>query len=234
MSDKWDDAAFAKHWDETALQGNPSRAEQLSLLVSILSQHCNAGDTVLDLGIGSARVEEMFFQTRTDVNFVGVDFSEHMLSIAQSRLERLNISKGQCTLIQHDLSDFQGPKLMHNSFKNVISVQTLHHLYPKQQKEIYHAIYNVLQPGGLFLLLDRIDVDATNLGTVYASMWNWLEENAEIKSGWSPDYFLERLNEKDDYPARLEEQIKMLSEAGFSATCLHLNLNRGLFVGVKN
>src|SRR5690606_31126474 len=66
-----------------------------------------------------------------------------------------------------------------------------------------------------------------------ADMWEWLEQQAEHKSGKSGEQFLTGLRGKDDSPALLEEHLAWLAEAGFAAGCLHLSLNRALVAAVK-
>lgn len=55
----------------------------------------------------------------------------------------------------------------------------------------------------------------------------------ESKDNTSPNDFLERLQNKEDYPASLEEHLDWLRCAGLSATCLHLHLHRALIAGKK-
>src|SRR5690606_1880256 len=47
--------------------------------------------------------------------------------------------------------------------QTVISVQTLHHLPHPKQKEVYRFVHRRLEPGGLFLLMDRIKLLDTPL-----------------------------------------------------------------------
>jgi hypothetical protein len=64
-------------------------------------------------------------------------------------------------------------------------------------------------------------------------MWDWLEQRTEHKSGKGGAQFLMGLRGKGDHPASLEEHFAWLREAGFSAGCLHLSLNRALLAAVK-
>jgi hypothetical protein len=85
----------------------------------------------------------------------------------------------------------------------------------------------------LFLLIDRIALDTTHFANLYRAMWKRLEEGRESKGGTSSNDFLERLQDKEDYPASLEEHLDWLRRAGLSATCLHLHLYRALIAGKK-
>ncbi len=229
----WHNVDFVKSWDESASRGNPSRENQLSLLITLLSERCQSGDTILDLGIGSAQVEERLFLKRADVNIVGIDHSSAMLEIARERLRKTTLRNTQCVLYHHELADIDTLGFSHNAFSHVIAVQTLHHLEPETQKQIYGRVFDLVKNNGLFLLMDRVNIDGSKLNSVYATTWNWLENQSAIKSGWSGQYFLERLASQHDYPLSVETTVSWLEEAGFQAACLDLTLNRALYVGIK-
>ena len=93
--------------------------------------------------------------------------------------------------------------------------------------------YDVLETGGLFLLMERVQIDAERLTGVYAAMWERLERVADVKSGWDPERYLQRLRDKADHVATLDDHLAWLRETGFAAACLDLRLDRALFVGVK-
>jgi tRNA (cmo5U34)-methyltransferase len=228
MKDDWHNPRFAQHWDRTAAKGNPSRIEQLELLVFLLANRLRPGAALLDLGIGSGQVEEKLFTLRPDIRVVGVDASEAMLDLA-----RLRLGPDRCRLIRHDLMDIESLKAPDAPFQAAISVQTLHHLPQERQKDVVRFIHHHLEPGGLFLLMDRIDLADAPLHPVCADMWDWLEQRTDQPSGKRGEQFLAGLRCKDDHPASLEEHLDWLKKAGFSAGCLHLSLNRALFASVK-
>ena len=228
MKDDWHNPDFALHWDQTALEGNPTRFEQLDLLLFLLRQRLSPHAAILDLGIGYGKVEERLLHLRPDVRVVGVDASEAMLNLAKQRLK-----EAQCLLVRHDLNEIERLTLPGAPFQAVISVQTLHHLPHPKQREVYRFVHRHLGPGGLFLLMDRVQLPDTPLHPVCADMWNWLEQQTEHKSGKSGEQFLTGLRGKGDHPASLEEHLAWLAEAGFAAGCLHLSLNRALVAAVK-
>jgi len=91
-------------------------------------------------------------------------------------------------------------------------------------------VADLLAEDGIFLLMDRIALDADHFADLYRVAWNHLEKGSAVKSGQSGDEFLKQLEHKEDHPATLEEHLRWLREASFSATCLHCYLNRALFV----
>jgi hypothetical protein len=110
----------------------------------------------------------------------------------------------------------------------------LHHLPHEGQRELATHVYDTLEAGGVFLLQDRVALDRNALDQVYASVWERLERLTPCKSGWSSQYFLERLEKKEDHPASIEKHLCWLRTAGFRTACLHLHLDRALFAAVKS
>ncbi len=55
--DDWENPEFAQHWDAVVSAANPSRAEQLDILTTIVERVYIPGSSILDLGIGSGLVE---------------------------------------------------------------------------------------------------------------------------------------------------------------------------------
>jgi len=231
MKDQWENPDFAIQWDQTALKINPTRAEELDLLVRLLEEAYQEEATLLDLGIGSGLVEALLFARLPQASVVGVDSSSVMLGLAAQRLAAF---EERCTLIAHDFTEIESLVLPKRTYQIVISVQSLHHVPHPKKQAIFQFVADLLSPGGLFLLLDRIALDANHFADMYQAMWRRLEQESEIKGGASSDDFLRRLQDKEDHPASLEEHLSWMRLAGLSATCLHLHLHRALIAGKKS
>ena len=226
VKDDWHNPEFALHWDQTALAGNPTRKEQKDLLIFLLEQKLFSNATLLDLGIGSGQIEEKLLARRADITVIGVDASKAMLDLARTWLDT-----ARCQLIQHDIGDTD--TLAVPMVQAVIIVQTLHHPPHDKQKAVYRFVHQHLEPGGLFLIMDRIQLPDEALHPVCADMWDWLERKTDHSDGTTGEEFLNKFQHKHDHPAGLEEHLHWLRESGFTTTCLHLALNRALWVGVK-
>nr|WP_232334038.1 class I SAM-dependent methyltransferase [Thermoactinomyces intermedius] len=208
------------------MAGNPTRKEQKDLLIFLLEQKLFSNATLLDLGIGSGQIEEKLLARRADITVIGVDASKAMLDLARTWLD-----PARCQLIQHDIGDTD--TLAVPMVQAVIIVQTLHHPPHDKQKAVYRFVHQHLEPGGLFLIMDRIQLPDEALHPVCADMWDWLERKTDHSDGTTGEEFLNKFQHKHDHPAGLEEHLHWLRESGFTTTCLHLALNRALWVGVK-
>lgn len=231
IPDEWFNRDFAKQWDETAFEGNHARAEHLNIILSVVQKEYQAGKTILDLGIGSGQLEAAIFTQRPEADIVGVDYSPAMLELARIRLRSF---LEQCVMLQHDFANLESLCLPQKQYQIAISIQALHHIPHQNKLEVFKYLYRILEDDGIFLLSDRIAIDTAHLSHIYTTFWERLEQQAQIKSGWSGKYYVQqRLPQKGDYPATLVELLTLLQEAGFYAACLHLQMDRALIAGIK-
>jgi tRNA (cmo5U34)-methyltransferase len=228
--DDWQNPEFARHWDAVVSGANPSRAEQLDLLTAIVERVYVPGTSVLDLGLGSGLVELALFNRVPEAQIVGVEQSEAMIALAEQRLAPF---ADRCQIVRHDLADIAKLALPQRTYSVAFSVQTLHHIPHAAQQAVYQYVARLLPPGGVFLHMERVALDAETFAEVIPSAWEALESRAEVRSGGTAEDFLARLRHKSEYAATLEQHLAWLREAGLAATCLHLQLNRALIAGVK-
>jgi tRNA (cmo5U34)-methyltransferase len=229
------DEHSAQQWDADTLSYNPSRPEQLDMLLTLIADEYQPGKTILDLGIGSGLVEEMLFQRIPAAQVVGVDASSAMMALAD---ERLKPYAGQYVTLEHDFSRIESLQLPSCAYQFVFSVQTLHHLTDEQMRRAYTWIYVTLEMSGLFLLLDRIAVDQPGLYRCYQSLWNRQDrlQGSKVNSseGQTFEDHVKIVSERGDLPIGLERHLQLLHEAGFEAVCLHMQTNRALFAARKH
>jgi tRNA (cmo5U34)-methyltransferase len=229
------DPVTAQTWDADTRINNPSRPEQLDILLTIIADHYQAGKTILDLGIGTGLVEEMLFQRVPQAQVVGVDASPAMLELAHKRLQPY---AGQYTALIHDFININALQLPPREYQIVFSVQTLHHLTDPQMLVAYQYIYSTLESGGLFLLLDRIAVEQGGLYSVYQSLWARQDRlyQSTVKNAEGATFADHQriVAGRGDLPLGLERHLGLLKQAGFESACLHLQTNRALLVGRKH
>jgi tRNA (cmo5U34)-methyltransferase len=237
--DDWQDKDMAQSWDADPVSHNPTRMEQLDIMLAVLEDEYESGKAILDIGIGSGTVEELIFKRIPSAYLVGVDWSEPMVELAR---EKLRPYEGRYEVVMHDIMDIGTLQLPKRDYQIVISVQTIHNVADEYKKSILDFVHNTLEKGGLFLLLDRIAVSTPNLFSCYKSLWNRLDRvyDARIWEGergvGSADTYEEHVRNveaRGDLPASLEQHLQWLRESGFEAACLHLHGNRALFAARK-
>ncbi|MBL8118268.1 MAG: class I SAM-dependent methyltransferase [Anaerolineae bacterium] len=228
------DPATAQAWDADNRSYNPARMEQLDMLITLIAAAYQPGKAILDLGIGTGLVEELLFHRVPEAFVVGVDASPAMLARAQQRLQPY---AAQYVAVEHDLTAINSLQLPGHAYAFVFSVQTLHHLTDEQMQTAYRFIYDTLEPGGLFLLLDRIAVEKAGLYDCYQHLWarqdRLHDSHVAVNEGATFSDHQRIVAERGDLPLILERHLQLLTAAGFEAACLNLQTNRALVAGRK-
>lgn len=221
----WQRQETARDWNAGGAGQLPTRAEQQDVLLALLAAADVADGAVLDLGIGSGLVAEAVLDALPDAQLVGLDFSAAMLDLARERLDRFG---SRVQLLGHDLSEVDSIELPDLHYRAAFSVQTMHHLSDLDKAAALAWMAEVVDPGGLIVVIDRVKVDEA-LFRDWAVVWRRL-------GATTPETYaeqLEELKQAGDRPALLQDQLAWMETAGLHASCLHLYGNRAVLVARK-
>jgi tRNA (cmo5U34)-methyltransferase len=138
-------------------------------------------DEILELGIGTGETASRILAGRPDARLTAVDSSAQMLERAAQRLP-------DAELVRARLED----PLPRGPFDLVVSALAVHHLDAAGKRDLFRRVFDVLRPGGLFVLADVIVP----------------ERNEDVVTPIDGVY---------DVPDRLDDQLGWLREAGFEA-----------------
>src|SRR5437764_1327670 len=102
---------------------------------------------ILELGVGSGITAELLLAAHPEATLHGIDSSPEMLAAARRRLpsERVTLEE---RALQEGLPS--GP------FDLVASNLAIHHLVSEEKEDLYRRIFNVVEPGGAFVLGDCV------------------------------------------------------------------------------
>ena len=179
---------------------------------------------VLDIGAGTGLFSQFIYQQNNDLDFTLVDISSEMLALAKERFAGLSNFKFK------EL-DFSAEPIA-EKYDLVISALAIHHLEHDQKAQLYQNIYNALQPGGIFINADQVEGRSDWFDNFYKKTW----KESVVKSGLE-EQAVERAFEriKLDKFAKLETQLKMLENCGFSdVDCIYKYNNFVVISGVKD
>ena len=232
MRDAWHDEGFARRWDaEDAVRTNPDREAQIALLVALVAESFRDGDRLLDLGVGSGRVEEALFERLPGIEVVGIDRSEAMLAQARTRHRgrtNLHLVDGGF----EDLDAAGAPDGLGPPFEFVICVQALHEVADDVKRAVFAFVRRRITPRGLFLVLDRFRYEPFALAAEYRCIWNRLNHRAPGRHAreapLSFEEYRDRYAAKIDHVGTVEDYLRWMREAGFDAACLYQQFNRAL------
>jgi tRNA (cmo5U34)-methyltransferase len=182
---EWQGAEHVAHYRQHTVSSIPHLAEGDAVLVELLPSRLRR---VLDIGTGDGRVIGLIREARDGVDAVGIDFSEPMLAAARERFE------GQAWFVEHNLTE---PLPDLGVFDAIVSGFAVHHLPDDRKRSLYGELFEMLEPGGVFLNMEHVAPATPAL-------------NAE---------FLAALGMTEDDPSnqlvQVEPQLEWLREIGF-------------------
>lgn len=186
----------------------PHRSEGEAVLLDLLPE---CVDRVLDIGAGDGRLLHVVRLARPMATGVALDLSPTMLEMARRRFA----DDESVQVVEHDLNDALpciGP------FDAVVSSIAIHHLGDERKRTLYGEIFDLLEPGGMFLNLERVASPTPNLRRRF---------HAAMGHDHDPE-------EPSDLPLDLETQLVWLREIGFAdVDCYWKWLELALLGGVK-
>lgn len=106
------------------------------------------GQSVLDLGSGTATLTLLIKQAQANAEVVGIDGDEKILAIARLKAKQTGIDISLDYGFVHDLPYAE------SSFDHVFSSLLSHHLSRENKLRTLNEVFRILRPGGQFHLAD--------------------------------------------------------------------------------
>ncbi|BDI14754.1 SAM-dependent methyltransferase [Nostoc cf. commune SO-36] len=192
--------------------------------VEIIPSNRQASLKVLDLGAGTGLYSGMVQSVFPNAEFTLLDLAFEMLEKAEFRFRKMgkfpHLLIGN--YVEVDLCD---------SYDLVISALSIHHLPDCNKKLLYQKIYNILNPGGMFVNADQVLGKTTDLEKLYRQHWL----NSVLALGVSPED-LKSAQKRMEYDCMtpLDVQLSWLEAAGFqNVDCWYKNFSFAVFGGYR-
>lgn len=204
MTDQFQPAEFddwAASYDESVASGGGFPFEgYAAVLQFILDQaHARPGSTILDLGIGTGNLAQLF--QRQGCKVWGLDFSVKMLDRAQSKLP-------SAILARADLRE-EWPIAFYRTFDCVVSTYTFHHFPLTQKVDLVRRVLSEnLTPGGSLLIGD----------IAFQNTAAEDEVRREMGTDWEQEYFW-----------LADETLAAFTAGGFSVQFTRISYCAGVF-----
>ncbi|MBD2243780.1 class I SAM-dependent methyltransferase [Nostoc sp. FACHB-888] len=192
--------------------------------VEIIPINRQASLKVLDLGAGTGLYSGMVQSVFPNAEFTLLDLAFEMLEKAQLRFSKMGKFPRLLigNYVEVDLGD---------SYDLVISALSIHHLPDYNKKLLYQKIYNILNPGGMFVNADQVLGKTTDLEKLYRQHWL----NSVLALGVSQED-LKTAQKRMEYDCMtpLDVQISWLEAAGFqNVDCWYKNFSFAVFGGYR-
>lgn len=161
---------------------------------------------ILDIGAGTGLMSAYMLQKFPQAHLTLVDIAENMLEMARQRFSGREHTR-------YIVSDYSGGDLG-GPYDIACSALSIHHLPTEDKRELFHRVFSVIRPGGMFVNADQADGETLYFRKQYLEYWNEF-----LRAGpMTKEQHAEILNRRDtlDKNEKLSDQLAWLREAGFS------------------
>ncbi len=198
------------------------------MIADFVHHYFQEGAAIYDLGCSTgAMIGRLVARLEGKCQIYGVDNSESMLEKARSRLER--IAPGRPVIWRHeDLRELR----MENAMA-IIMNYTLQFIRPLYRTRVIRKIYQGLNPGGIFILSEKVLEDDTHLSRLFADMYYKFKR----RQGYSELEISQKRERLENVlvPYSMKEQIELLREAGFHQVEVFFKWNNfASFIAIKD
>ena len=152
---------------------------------------------ILDLGCGTGLELDEIFKTKPSINVTGIDLTQAMLDKLKQKHPDKNLSLINASYFDYDFGICK--------YDAAISFQTMHHFSHEDKLKLYSKVFAALKTNGQYIECDYV-VGSQQQEDFYYSENKRIREEQGILEGEFYHY---------DTPCTIDNQIKMLSKAGF-------------------
>jgi tRNA (cmo5U34)-methyltransferase len=227
---KWEfDKDVTEVFDEMLVRSIPDYQNMRDLVVSIGSEFAKQHTSIIDVGCSNGNAIKPFIDKLGARNFYKLyDVSIPMLEECQKRFKGW-IDSGLVKIENHDLRN--GIKDVNASL--VLSILTLQFTPIEYRQKIVKSIYNSLNSGGAFILVEKVLGNTYEIDDLLVSKYYKMKKDNL--------YTQEQIENKRKslegvlVPITANWNIELLREAGFKQIdCFWRNLNFVGFIAIKD
>ena len=217
----------------------PFAQEQIDVMRQLVRAACPDVKSILDLGCGDGILGQALLDEHRQAFCVFADFSDPMLDAARTRLD----GYGRCSFVDLDYGkktwvDALPPDF--SRFDVIVSGFSIHHQPDERKKALYAELYELLNPGGIFLNLEHVASHSPWVELRFEEMFidALYAYQQKIGSGMSrqqvDEAFYSRPDKKANLLTPVEEQCDWLREIGFvDVDCFLKVFELALFGGIR-
>ncbi len=244
-TDQWDESNSQFFLDVSDIFV-PGRVEQTATLLDLIPARRDEVFTLAELAAGGGELAETILDHFLNCHYLALDGSEVMLTQLHERLARFG---ERVEIRQFDIAAHDWRTQLPTPLRCVLSSLCVHHLFGGEKRQLFHDMRKSLEPGGALLLADIIKPANQHIAQLFAHQYDGIvrEQSLAIRGDLSGfqrfnelewNYFLHDYNLSDadtiDHPSLLNDQLRWLSEVGFSLVdCYWMRAGHAIFGGYK-
>jgi len=214
-----------REYDSKITKSIPFYEESFNILISIIKGSGTEPKRILEIGVGTGNLTLSLLKCFPSASLFGIDLVENYVLKAKQKLSAFD---DRAILAVRDIEDFE----FNENYDLVVTSYVFHHIKNNTQNSIYGSIFEHLNPGGMFINADFVDSSSRYFSTLFDDIrMQYMRSRGLDESTIKSDYLDHR---KLEIPMPLEEQIRVLSQIGFSEVeCFWKYLNLAVFGGVR-
>lgn len=244
-SNHWDEDA-SSHFIELGELFVPGRAEQTATLLDLLPAQPNETFNVVELGSGAGHLAQTILERFPHCHYVALDGSQTMRNYLANRLSSF---KDRLEILPFELSEQVWRHNLPPSLRYVLSSLCVHHLTSPQKQQLFWDMFQSLEPGGALILADLVEPADARVAHLFARQYDEIvreqsmaqrgnlsgyEQFREMKWNYYLHDYGSTAPDNIDHPSPLSDQLRWLSEAGFSLVdCYWMRAGHAIYGGYK-
>lgn len=229
----WHSDDYVREWVDS--ENEEERMALVRRMIHLIPSDPDTAIRILDIGGGYGFITRVALEAFPHAHVVLHDFSEPMLAEAKKQLSAFGDA---VSFARGDLMTPDWVENLDGKFDAVVSSIAIHNVrFPERVRGTYREIFPLVAPGGCFLNLDRVELAGNLIGDaerherlmarrqerfVETGQWHSLAATeAELGSrrrradvGAEASGAAQRISSQE--PATLANQLRWLTEAGFS------------------
>ncbi len=195
---------------------------QEDLIRRLLQRQPHPVRRFLDIGSGDGAMSALVLEVEPQAEPVLIDFSEPMLERAERRMARTLVP---WQAVRGNLSD-PGWRdgLPAGPYGAAISAFAIHHLPAARKRALFAELFDLLEPGAMFLNMDYVSVVGPLVGLFDEQIDANAIEAERKRGGGRTDDQVKRdraADDDEDRPDSVEDQVQWLRDAGFTEGEVH-------------
>lgn len=224
-------------YTEGARQFFPLAQEQLETIARIIDKYNPAIKNFLDLGCGDGYIGNFIYDLYPDSSGVFLDISHEMINKAKGR----NFNKSTEFIVKDfGCAEWASSIRSTGEFDLIISGYAIHHLENVEKKRLFHDIYNLLRPNGIFLNLEHVASPSDKIRELFSELFD--DRMMDYQNHIGEPKTKEEINDLYNDPKHkklnrlesVEKQCAWLRDIGFvEVDCFMKIFELALFGGVK-
>ncbi len=228
------------HWQHEGLAASfaerraillPQLDVQEEVIRLLLERGSRPVERFLDVGCGAGAMSELVLDAHPGARGVLVDFSEPMLARLDTELAS---HAGHWQAVRGDLDDPSWRDgLPDRRYDAIVSGLAIHHLPPERKPALFAELLALLEDGGMFVNMDYVTIAGPLRGLFDEQMLaNAVRADRENGGGHTHEQL--ELEDDDDRPDTVEDQLRWLRDAGFDDVEVHFKwAEAAVFGGVR-